>query len=318
LSLITCSVALGDLDLTRPILDGVVEVQGVDLVPMSFRSPERHRRMILNREFDVCELSLGSFAALVSRGDDGMVGLPIFPHRRFRHSSLYVSSDGGLTAASQLVGEHVGIRTWQTTAGVWMRGILAEQHGLPLAAATWIAQDPDDVALDLPAGLKVRRAPAGSTVLDLCLRGEIAAVLWPEIPAAAQTGDGRLRPLFEDPRAEEERYFSETRCFPIMHLVVIRRDLLERHPWLAQNLASAFEQAKAIAMARLADGRSISLAWLQADLERQRQLLGPDPWAYGVEANREVLATFLRYAEEQGITTHGLGVDELFASFPWD
>lgn len=307
-------LAVGDYDLTRPLLDGAVHPQGVELVALAYPSPERHWRMLKHAEFDVAEMSLGSYVAHRSRGDEDLIAIPVFPHRRFRHGYAFLSAGAGVRRAGDLAGRAVGVRSWQTTAGVWLRGILAEHHGLPLDAVRWVAQDAEDIPLDLPAGLTLDAVPAGGNVVELCAQGELAGLIYPEIPRPVLAGEGTIRRLFEDPKQAEQAYFRRTGIFPIMHVVAIRAELADRHPWLARNLMDAFEAAKAAAVRRLQDPRTVSLAWLRALQEEERALLGPDPWRYGLDdANAHVLRAFLGYAEQQGVASRAMTPAELFA-----
>lgn len=310
---IRLSMSLGDYDINRPLIDGTVTPQGIDAVVLVQQSPQRHWRMLLHGEFDVCELSLGSYVAMVSRGDRSLVAIPVFPHRRFRHSYVFVNAGRDINTAEDLLGGRIGVRSWQVTGGVWMRGFLAEYHGLGLDTVTWVAQDPDDIELTLPDGIRLERVGEGQKVTDLCAAGDLDALVYPEIPEQVHAGTGELRRLFSDPREAEESYYRETGIFPIMHVVVVKREVLDAHPWVARNLVDAFQQSKADAVRRMRDPRVVSLAWLRWLVEHERQILGPDPWMYGLgDANRNNLETFLRYAVEQGVAARKLEVDELF------
>lgn len=313
MSRLQLSLAAGDYDITRPLLDGTVTPQGVDLTPMRYPSPSRHWRMVRGREFDIAELSLGSYAALRSRGDDELTAIPVFPHRRFRHGYLFASAKAGVREPRELAGAAIGVRSWQTTAGVWLRGILAEHHDLPVGAVRWVAQDPEDVSLDLPARVSLTRVPDGDTVVEMCVRGDLAGLIYPELPAPVRAGEDTIRRVFDDPKAAEQAYFRQTGIFPIMHLVAVRSSLLSRHPWLARNLMDAFAEAKRLAYQRLQDPRTVSLAWLRALQEEERALLGDDPWRYGLDrSNHTVLDTFLRYAHAQGVAAKRLTPGSLF------
>ncbi|MGH3750349.1 MAG: hypothetical protein ACRDT8_23460, partial [Micromonosporaceae bacterium] len=204
-------------------------------------------------------------------------------------------------------------RSWQTTAGVWLRGILAEHHQLPVASVQWLTQDIEDVPVDLPSGVSLRQVAQGQSVVEMCVRGELAGLIYPELPAPVRDGEASIRRVFADPKRAEQAYFRDTGIFPIMHVVAVRSSLLSEHPWLARNLTEAFTEAKRLAFARLQDPRVVSLAWLRALQEEERELLGTDPWRYGLDqANRHVLATFLRYAAEQGLGAEALTPERLF------
>ncbi|MPZ86405.1 MAG: 4,5-dihydroxyphthalate decarboxylase [Actinophytocola sp.] len=305
------SAALGDYDITRPILDGSVRPQGVDLVSTVAASPQRHWRMLKHAEFDVCEMSMGSYVARRSRRMDDLTAVPVFPHRRFRHGYLFVGRDSAVVDPADLVGGAIGLRSWQTTAGIWLRGILADHHGLPVRKVRWVAQDTEDVDLGLGQAIDLSTVEPGAEVPQLCADGDLDGLIYPELPS--QLAGGGLRRVFTDTKRAEQDYFRETGIFPIMHVLVIRTALVQRHPWLARNLWEAFEQAKQAAMARLRNPRTVSLAWLTTLQEEERGILGPDPWEYGLtERNRTVIATFLRYAYDQGVAASELAPDNLF------
>jgi 4,5-dihydroxyphthalate decarboxylase len=307
------TVATGDYDITRPIIDGAIEPSGLDLIGVSMPSPQRHWRMLKHREFDVAELSLGSYSARVSRGEDDLVAVPAFPHRRFRHGYAFGSAAAGIESPEQLAGKRVGVRSWQTTAGVWLRGILEEYHGLPVASVDWIAQDDEDVPMSLPAEVSLRRVETGALVTDLCAAGEVEGLIYPELPRQLLSGDGTIQRLFKDPKAAEQDYYRRTGIFPIMHVVAIRAELVEKYPWLPRSVFDVFWESKRRAQQRLTDPRTVSLAWLRALQEEELELLGADPWRYALdEVNRHTLDTFLGYAASQGVTARRVSADELF------
>lgn len=313
MSRLRLSIAVGDYDITRPLLDGTVSPQGIELVQMTYPSPQRHWRMLKHGEFDIAEMSLGSYVASRSHGDEDLVAVPVYPHRRFRHGYAFLPATSTAREAKELVGGTVGVRNWQTTAGVWLRGILAEHHALPLDGVRWLAQDGEDVALRLPPGVELSEVEAGRNVVDMCADGSVDALIYPELPRQVVAGEPTIRRLFTEPKAVEQDYYRETGIFPIMHVVVIRAAVLADHPWVARNVADAFEESKALAMRRLRDPRTVSLAWLRALQEEERALLGDDPWQYGLgERNHHVLSTFLRYAGEQGLAPNPLTPEQLF------
>lgn len=307
------SMAVGDYDITRPLLDGTVSPSGLDLVTVTAPSPQRHWRMLRHREFDIAEMSLGSYVARRSIGQDDLVAIPAFPHRRFRHGYAFVSATSGITRPDELIGQTVGVRSWQTTAGVWLRGILDEHHGLPTESVAWVAQDGEDVPLTLPSGLHLQPVPEGAAVTTMCAQGQIAGLIYPELPEQVLRNDGTIRRVFDNPKEVEQAYFRSTGIFPIMHVVVIRAELLETFPWLARSVLDAFVESKRLAIKRLSNPRTVSLAWLLALQEEERELLGADPWRYGLDdINRKTLETFLGYAHRQGVASTRMSADELF------
>ena len=313
MSRLRITVATGDYDITRPIIDGTVSAAGLDIVSVNMPSPQRHWRMLKYREFDVAEMSLGSHCARLARGETDLIGIPVFPHRRFRHGYAFVPAASPVQRPADLVGKTIGVRNWQTTAGVWLRGILEQYYDLPLSSVRWVAQDGEDVPLSLPEGVQLSRVDDGEAVTDLCAQGQIDGLIYPEIPRQVHDGDGTLRRLFGNPKEVEQEYYRRTAIFPIMHVVAVRAELVEEFPWLPRTLCEMFDDAKRAAMQRLRNPRTVSLAWLRALQEEEQSLLGADPWQYGFnQQNIENLDTFLGYAHAQGLTARRLSAANLF------
>ena len=310
------SIALGSYDHTRDVTDGRIPVEGVDLLPLTLPIEEIFYRFVKFREFDISELSFGKYVALRSQGDESFIALPVFISRAFRHSSIYVAANSGLTDLAQLRGKSVGVPEWAQTASVYSRGLLATQAGVPLNEVDWVqagVNNPgrgEKVKLNLPAGLRYRAEPTKS-LNDMLLAGEIAAAFSARPPRSL--GDGIVR-MYPDYAAREEAYFRETQVFPIMHVLAVRGELLKAHPWLAMNLYKAFTAAKDASIARLSDitAAHAPFAWLAEYAARMRGLFGADFWPYGIEPNRPTLEAFLRYAYEQGVCHRLLTPEEIF------
>lgn len=307
---LSVSLAVGKSDLNQALLDGRVTVPGADLTVLSYPSPERHWRMLRRGDFAASEVSLGAFLAVREREPDRFVAIPAFPHRRFRHSYLFVGERSTVRRPEQLAGGRIGLRTWTNTAGIWTRGILQDEYGVDLRNIRWVLQDEDTAGeRGLPADFDIERVRPGESVVDLTARGELDALIYPEIPDLL--GDG-VRRLFDDSRAEEMAYVEKTGLFPIMHTVVLRADIVDAHPWLARDLLTAFRAAKDIAFETVRDPRRVCLAWARDTYEQQLRLMGPDPWAYDAAVSRPALETAMRYSQEQGIVGRAPAVDDLF------
>lgn len=314
--------ACGTYDRTRALLDGSVRPEGIDLTYLPVDPPEEvFWRMLVHREFDAAEMSLGSYVAARARGDDSLVALPAFVSRMFRHSAAYVHADAGIRRPEDLAGKRVGVPEYQMTATVWLRGILQDDHGVRPADIRWFAggqEQPgrrEKVPLALPPDVRIEPIPEGRTLSGMLETGELDALFAARMPSPLVAGSTRVRRLFPDYRAVEADYFRRSRIFPIMHLVALRREIHEAHPWVAQSLYKALCEAKARCAQALYDTRAlrVMLPWAVDDYEEARALMGEDFWSYGVGPNRHVLETFTRYAHEQGVAARRVAVDELFA-----
>ena len=321
MSRVPFSLACWDYDRTRALADGTVRPEGLELTYLSLPVEETFFRMLRHREFDAAEMSLSSYVTALSGDSAPFVALPVFPSRAFRHNGIYVHAGSGIEKPSDLAGRTVGVPEYQLTAVVWIRGILADRHEVPVASVRYRTggmHAPGRVekqVLDLPPEIDVAPIAPDRTLADMLVTGEIDALYAPRTPRPFAQGRPEVRRLFADPRAAEEQYAAETGVFPIMHVVVVRRDVYAARPWVARSLYSAFEQAKAATQERMGEtaASSAMLPWLYDEVERTRRVLGPDFWPYGLEPNRTTLEVFLRYAHEQGLTPRRLSPDELFA-----
>jgi 4,5-dihydroxyphthalate decarboxylase len=313
------TLAISDYDHVADLVNGRVVVQGIDLTCLNLQIEETHFRSLTYREFDVSELSFAKYASLLSQGDESLTAIPVFPLRMARHSSIYVRRDGPVREPADLAGRRVGLPEWAQTAAVYSRGFLVHQYGLDLASIEWLqagvnqAGRNEKVKLKLPAGVKLKPMPEKS-LSDMLVSGEIDAALTAHPPTCFLDGHPNIMRLFEDFMEVEKRYIQDTGIFPIMHIVALRRELVNRNPWIAMNLFTAFEEAKNRSLERaLFVGSRFPIPWCYEYARRAQDLLGKDFWPYGVEANRNTLHAFLRYAHEQGVCHRLLEVEEVFA-----
>jgi len=313
---IALTLAIGDYDHTRDLATGRVPVQGASLNVLTLAPEEAFFRFTHFREWEVSEMSMGKYVSLRSQDDEGIAAIPVFPSRVFRHSMVYVRDGGKIDRPEQLKGASIGVPEWAQTAVIYARGYLAHHVGVPLDSVEWVqagvneAGRVEKVKLKLPKGVRLRAEPERS-LNDMLLAGDLDAVLSARPPHALGKG---IRRLFSDYEAAEEAYFRETGVFPIMHLVVIKTDILARHPWLAMNLYKAFDEAKRRSIERLSDitASHAPLAWLAPYAERMKRLFGEDFWPYGLEKNRKTLQAFVDFAFEQGVCHRKLTLEELF------
>jgi 4,5-dihydroxyphthalate decarboxylase len=313
------TVALQHYDHVRDLVNGTVRTPGLALNFLNMPVPQMFGRFVAHREWEVSELGLGKYAALKAAGDDSLTAIPVFPARCFRHSAFYVPGGSSLRRLEDLAGKRVGIPEWAQTAVTYARGPLMHDAGVSLASIHWLqagVNQPgrtEKVALHLPAGVVLEPRP--DTSLDELLRnGEVDAVISAQPPAAFVAGDGSVRRLFEDPQPLEEAYWKATGIFPIMHVIAIRKDVMDAHPWVAGNLLSAFEEAKNRSVERVIDSMipRFPLPWVNVWAERAREMFGNDYWPYGIEPNRTTLTAFLDYAFEQGVAGTRIRPEDLF------
>lgn len=307
-------------DRTEALRDGRVVPAGVDLTYLPQQVEETFFRMARFREFDAAEMSLSSYVVSLTR-DAPFVAIPVFPSRFFRHSGIYVSSASGIERPEQLAGRRIGMAEWQLTANVWIRGLLADEYDVPVASPSYVTGGlhdpgrPEKLTLDLPADIRIEPIAPGETLSELLAAGEIDALYTPRAPRSFAAGDGRVRRLFTNSGAAEVDYFQRTGIFPIMHVVVLRRDVYEQNRWLARSLFDAFTEGKRLCEENFEETAALRymLPWLLDEVDRTREVMGRDFWPYGLPGNVEVLRTFLRYAEAQGIAARHLEPEELFA-----
>jgi 4,5-dihydroxyphthalate decarboxylase len=309
------TLACGDNEIVRPLINGKVQVDGVDLTILTdIDSATRHWRFLNNREFDLAEVSSSSY--LAARDNDWPFrAIPVFLHRRFRHGFMFINTTKGITKPADLKGRRIGVKTLMTSAVLWMRGILEQEYGVPLNSIEWVAEIEDDVNVTLPADIKYSVLPDDKSVETMLAEGELDAVFHSDFVKPFLAKDPRVARLFPDHKAEEMAYYQRTGIFPIMHVTGIRQELAEEYPWLAINLFRAFNEAKAIAMKRMVNPRIVPLAWYRAAWEEQEQVLGPDPWEYGLtDKNRKNLETLVGYSHAQGLIKKRPTLEQLFLS----
>jgi 4,5-dihydroxyphthalate decarboxylase len=309
---VALTLACGDYESTRPLREGKVRADGIDLTILTdMDSATRHWRFLRNGEFDVAEVSGSSY--LAARDNDWPFrAIPVFLHRRFRHGFMFINTTKGIKKPADLVGRKIGVKTLMTTAVLWMRGLLEHEYNVPLKSIEWFSEINNDVDVSLPKDLKLTELPNDKSVETMLAEGELDAVLHSPDQAVRRQGP-RVARLFPDHKREEIAYSRKTGIFPIMHVLGLRQAVVEQHPWVAVNLFKAFEEAKAVAMQRMQNPRIVPLAWYRDAWEEQEKILGPDPWEYGLtDRNRKNLGTLIGYSHEQGLIKQKPAVDDLF------
>lgn len=312
------SAAFWNYDRTLPLADGRVRVEGWELRCQLLRPQELFPRAFGGAEFDVAELSLSRHAMQCAAGGSAYAGIPVFPSRTFRHASIYVRTDRGIARPEDLKGRTVGLNNYDDTAAVVVRGMLRDDHDLGVSDVTWCigemesGQAPRVAPPALPSSVKV--ITTQKTLDAMLSAGELDAVISIVPPPCFRAGHAKVARLFPAWRAAERDWYSRTRHFPIMHLVGIRRALLERHAGLARAVYGAFCRAKELAVAELENLQApkVTLPWAAVELAETRELLGADYWPYGFAANRAALERQLRYGLEDGLLAKPLSPEALF------
>jgi 4,5-dihydroxyphthalate decarboxylase len=320
MNVLELSLGCCNYDRTKAIFDGRVRMEGCSLVPLALEPEEIFHRAFRGQEFDICEMSLSSHTLNVARGSSNYVAVPAFLSRAFRHSGIYIRTDRGIHSPADLRGKKVGIPEYQITANVWIRGMLLDEYGIYPSEIRWRRgglEQPgrtERSPIALPSEIEVIQIPDNTSLSEQLRTGELDAVFGAKAPSCFLMGDPSVARLFPDYRKAEQMYFAKTRIFPTMHVVGIRKTLVEKHPWLPVSVYKGFLEAKRLATEELAQigHLAVSLPWSVAELDATRQLMGADYWSYGLAENLHVIETFTRYHHEQGISPRRVKPEELF------
>lgn len=320
---LSITLACGIYDRTFGLRDGTIAVEGVELNYLPMMPVETFRRQARHAEFEASEFSLCTYMMLHSRGDRRFVGIPVFPSRRFRHEHVWINTTAGIHSPQDLIGKRVGVEEFLQTAALWIRGFLQHDYGVRAEDIDWYFggyNEPDPhfahrIELELASNVRSHVIPGDQSIDAMLARGDLDAA-FPKLPMSFRRGAPNVARLFPNFREVEEEYFKRMRIFPIMHIVVVRREIYEQHRWVAQALYKGFVEAKRLAMSRLttAPPLPVTLPWLTDHIARTREVMGEDYWSYGLAENRGVLETAAKYAWEQGLLATPIErIDELFA-----
>jgi 4,5-dihydroxyphthalate decarboxylase len=304
------------------MVDGDVQIDGVEPVFMLLSPEEMFFRSFRDKAFDISELSLSSFAIKSAAGNNPYIGVPVFPSRAFRHTAICIRTDRGIKHPQDLRGRRIGTPEYQLTACVWARALLHEEYGVAPSDVTWVRGGleelgrPEKISVQLPPNIRIESAPSDKTLARMLKDGQIDAIIAPRAPSCFEQWDPNVGWLWPDPQKAASEYFEKTRIFPIMHLIGIRKELVDEHPWLPVAVFKAFDKAKERALGLLVDtsATKVTLPFVDELLRSTRKLMGDDFWPYGVEPNRHVLDRFLTCHHEQGLSARRLQVEELFHS----
>ncbi|MEA3072171.1 MAG: 4,5-dihydroxyphthalate decarboxylase [Alphaproteobacteria bacterium] len=314
------TIACGNYDRTRAIRDGRVKVEGCDVTYLPLYPEEIFFRAFRYQEFDVTEISMSSYLLSLARGEAHYVAIPAFVSRLFRHSGIYIRADSGIRTPADLRGKRIGLPEYQITAVVWMRGILQHEYGVLPTEIHWSSGGQEEPGRDertplkpIP-GLDLKPIGKEETLVGMLREGKLDALFTARGPSSFLRGEPHIKRLFPNTREAEQAYYKKTRMFPIMHLVGIRKELVQKYPWLPTSVYKAFCEAKALAMIDLLDVNAlmVSLPWLIPETEDTMAVMGRDFWAYGINENMREISALAQYLHEQDLIDRKVTVEELF------
>jgi 4,5-dihydroxyphthalate decarboxylase len=320
MSKLQLSLACTQTDRAAPILDGRIAIEGCEIIALPGQTQDIFRRVLSDQAFDIAEMSMSSHVVQVARGVDDYVAIPVYLSRVFRHSAVYIRTDKGIASPHDLRGKTIGIEQYQQTVGLWVRGILSDQYGVTTRDVNWRTgglERPgggERLALTLPEGINVSPIPAHETLNGMLLSGELDAAITSRPPPCFTKGDPHIKRLFPDYRADELAYYKASRIFPIMHCVVIRRSLVDRHPWLPAEVFRAFVKTKehAIKELSLENIARVTLPWVSESVAEIVATLGKNFWPYGLPESRHEIAALLRYSRNDGLIDRDLVPEDVF------
>lgn len=317
------SLACGDYDRSRALLDGTVQAEGIELNYMLLGPEEIFWRMLKFAEFDVSELSMSNYLMECCKESPRFIAIPVFISRAFRHSIIYVNKSCRIEKVNDLKGKRIGVPEYHMTAALWLRGMLQEEYGVLPADIKWFTGGVEEKGradrmegYSMPENVSISEIPETETLNGMLSAGLLDALMTPRKPSCYD-GEKIVR-LWPDYKEVEGQYYARTGIFPIMHTIAIKREIYGKYPWVAESLYKAFKDAKDVAMEKLTgttgmSARSVSLPWMDSEVEKTQALMGSDFWPYGVEKNRVALERMLKYSFEQGLSKRELRIEDVFA-----
>ena len=320
MSKLNITFACGDYPRVRPIIDGLIQPEGIDLNFIALRPHEIFFRMLRYEEFDASELSLSGYLIDQCSERPRFVAIPFFPLRAFRHSSLFVNRDAGVKTPEDLKGAKIGVPEYHLTAALWVRGFLQHDYGVSAEDVEWYEGGVEEtgrterLTVKLPDKIRIHQIPLDQTLSDWLERGVISALISPHRPPCFLQNSGKIGFLFPNFQEVEKDYFQRTGILPIMHAIVVKREIYEKAPWVAESLYKALTKASSLVETTFfKSALRYTLPWLQQDWEEAQRLFGREIFLAGIEPNRKTLEAIVQYSYEQGMATRKLDPLELFA-----
>ncbi len=321
---LSLSFACGPYDRMEALNYGLIGVEGIDLNFIEIQAPrEIFDRMVGAREFDVSEMSLAEYITMTAKGDSPFIALPVFPSKAFRHAFICINRGSGIKKPADLAGKRIGTPLYTQTAAIWIRGDLENIYGTDLSKVQWVQGAVEKAGShgDPPAPPKLLKPidieinTSDKSLSEMLAEGELDAILGSRMPPSVRTAPDKVEHLFPNFREEEKRYYREHGIHPIMHTVVIRKEVYEENKWIAQSLYKAFLAAKnwAVEQMYFSGAQKYMLPWLFDDLREIDEVFGGDPWPYGIEENRSTLEALVKYMGQQNFIAEEVLLENLFA-----
>jgi 4,5-dihydroxyphthalate decarboxylase len=303
------SLMVADYDRTKAIATGEVSVDGISLkvFPPPTQGAACYRPVY--EMFDIVEMSLSWYVMARCRGEP-LIALPIFPLRMFIQPYIFCSAASKIAAAEDLRGKRVGMEQYRFTVGLWARGILEEHHGVRPSDLLWVTSSTEGAGYEVPEN--INKTTQERDVELLLLDGQLDALIAANVPRSYRAGDPRIQRLFRDSRAAVQHYFDKTRIFPITHTVVLRESLFRKHPWIAEKIIGAFNEADRLCRERYQYPKRFSFPTAVLFREEEEKRFGKNPWSHGLNSNTHVLEKFVEYAEQQGYISSRPSLSDLF------
>ncbi|MFQ6010746.1 MAG: hypothetical protein ACE5KG_01055 [Nitrososphaerales archaeon] len=310
------TLASGTYDVTLPLINKLVQPEGIDLNVLSNFETVDHifRRMLYHSEFDISEMSIASYTIALDRGDKRFVAIPVFLNRHFLHKSFYCLRDSNIKSVNDLVGKSLALPSYQNTRWVWARGVLEDQYGISPDKIKWFAEHPERIELNLPPGVELNLLPTGMRASEALENGTVDAILYFARPWILN--NKKIVKLFTDSRQEEINYYQKTKIFPPMHTVILKREILERSPWVAQSLMQAYQASKDLCyqtVKKLGISGGSSIIWMYESSLDQSKIIGDDPYKFGLKENAHTLEVLFEYLLKQGLISSKPEAADLFA-----
>lgn len=316
------SLACGDYDRTRAIREGKISPEGADLTVLTLDAAEIFWRMLQYNEFDIAEMSLSNYLTELSGKKPRFIAIPVFLSRMFRHGFIFINQKSGIKSPEELKGKKVGIPEYSMTALLFMRGFLQDDYGVAPSDIEWYEGGKEGlirkgrIKTRLPGNVHVHDAPTDKSLSDMLADGDIDALMQARIPQCIWDKHPDVGRLWTNYKEVEMESYRRTKIFPIMHTIVIKREIYDANPWVAQSLYKAFSEAKKISLDnnKFSTGAlNYTLPWAIAERESTVSVMGEDFWPYGAEANRPTLEAVTRYSHEQGLSRKKFSIEEIFA-----